>query len=75
MSDYPKMLYREGFGIDWDGKQFEVVTVDDSSAEAVADADGFVTADKAHTLYQPVVAETTAKSKAAPSAAGNPDGQ
>lgn len=74
MFDYPCMMYREGFGLDWEGKSFETTVVEDAYARAEALAAGFVTAAELHTLYQPPKPETTAKSAVKLSAAGNPDG-
>ena len=43
MSDYPKMLYKIGNQLDWDGLSLDFITVDDADAEAAAE--GYKTAE------------------------------
>ncbi len=40
--EYPKMLYRDGSEIEWEGKSLNTLTVDDAEGEKAARTDGWV---------------------------------
>lgn len=44
MSDFPKMLYREGSAIRWEGHDLDTLTVLDAGDMAAARGDGWLTA-------------------------------
>lgn len=46
MIEYPKCLLRDGSAIEWDGKPYDVLIVEDAAAEKAARADGWQPGDE-----------------------------
>jgi hypothetical protein len=40
-TDYPKMLYRDGSEIEFEGRGLDTITVEDADVEAAAKKEGF----------------------------------
>lgn len=47
MNEHPKMLFREGSQMKWDGRLFDMLIVDNAEEEQAAKADGWLTAEDA----------------------------
>ena len=70
MSDYPKMLYRDGSATEWEGKTFDTLIVDDKDEEKEALGDGWRLAADA---FEAEVADTDIASAIAMLDPGNDD--
>lgn len=46
MAEYPKCLLRNGSSFEWDGRLYDVLTVEDAEAEKQAKAEGWQTSDQ-----------------------------
>lgn len=46
-NEHPKMLYRAGSQINWDGGVFDFLVAEDEAAEQAAKADGWMSAEEA----------------------------